>query len=803
MKICFQVKGEGRKVKGQGRKVKGEKNILRRLFTFHLLPFTLDLSPFTFRLLPLPLCLLPFTFVVGQTPDYRVVWHTPSANSSESMPCGGGGVGLNVWVENGDILFYISQSGTFDENNTLLKQGRIRIRLSPNPLEGEMFRQELNPEEGCVYISAKNKDLSTTVRIWADVFHPVVNVEVSNTKKLTATILYENWRYEDRPLRKNESNQNSYKWAPPENLLVKKDSITFEEKRIVFYHKNEGETIFDVAVKQQGLGAVKADLYDPLKNRISGGIIEAKGFAPAGTVFGKYQHTPYKAWKLETIRPMKKWNLNIRLQSLQTENVNDWKRKPDEWPLSDRAKNLLWWKDFRNRSFIHIRSADGQGEELSRNYCLFRYMLACNAFGDYPTKFNGGLFTFDPFEVDSLYPFTPDFRKWGGGTYTAQNQRLVYFPMLKSGDFDLMKPQFDFYLRNLSNAELRSRIYWNHAGACFTEQIENYGLPNPSEYGWNRPEQYDKGLEYNAWLEYQWDTVLEFCLMIVETERYAGNDISIYLPLIESCLRFFDEHYRYLAMQRGSKSLDANGRLILYPGSACETYKMAYNATSTIAALQTTLSHLLKLPANYLDVDRKIYYEQFLSRLPEIRLREINGHTLIAPAWQWERINNTESPQLYPVFPWGIYGIGKPGLEEAINTYLYDPDVIRFRDYKGWKQDAIWAARLGLTGEAKKLTIQKLRDSALRFPAFWGPGFDWTPDHNWGGSGMIALQEMLLQSDGEKIFLLPAWPSEWDVHFKLHAPNKKVVECKWVNGEMKEVKVNGEKKNYKNLLIVD
>lgn len=72
-------------------------------------------------------------------------------------------------------------------------------------------------------------------------------------------------------------------------------------------------------------------------------------------------------------------------------------------------------------------------------------MLGCNAYGSVPTKFNGGLFTFDPCHVDEKQSFTPDYRKWGGGTMTAQNQRLVYWPMLKSGDFDMMPSQFDFY----------------------------------------------------------------------------------------------------------------------------------------------------------------------------------------------------------------------------------------------------------------------------------------------------------------------------------------------------------------------
>jgi len=41
---------------------------------------------------------------------------------------------------------------------------------------------------------------------------------------------------------------------------------------------------------------------------------------------------------------------------------------------------------------------------------------------------------------------------------------------------------------------------------------------------------------------------------------------------------------------------------------------------------------------------------------------------------------------------------------------------------------------------------------------------------------MIGLQEMLLQTDGDKIFLFPAWPRNWDVHFKLHAPYNTTVE---------------------------
>ena len=113
----------------------------------------------------------------------------------------------------------------------------------------------------------------------------------------------------------------------------------------------------------------------------------------------------------------------------------------------------------------------------------------------------------------------------------------------------------------------------------------------------------------------------------------------------------------------------------------------------------------------------------------------------------------------------------------------------KFRSYVGWKQDNIWAACLGLTSPAADLCVKKLQDSGRRFPAFWGPGFDWTPDHNWGGSGMIGLQEMLMQTTDNRILLFPAWPKDWDVHFRLCAPQKTIVDCIYKNGKIEKLTV--------------
>ena len=740
------------------------------------------------------------TFLVkAQIPvlaNYNQIWTTQSANSSESMPLGGGDIGANVWVEKGDLYFYFSRSGTFDEHNTLLKLGRVKVTLTPNPFkDNEGFHQELVLKDGYVSI-IQNK---TKIKLWVDVFNPVIHLDLESQTPLKMTASYESWRYKNRESKGKANNANSYKWAPQGEIITFKDSIAFENNGIKFYHRNRENTVFDVAVKQQKMESVKDQMMNPIANLTFGGFIKGDNLKPDGTYLGKYQSTDFKAFSLSSIKPSKKQSLELHLFTNQSANQSSWENglKNQISAYKNKRKQAeknttIWWNNFWNRSFIYTQKSKTEKDsvyQIGQNYQLFRYMLGCNAYGKYPTKFNGGLFTVDPIFTNKDLDFTPDFRNWGGGTMTAQNQRLVYFPMVKSGDFDMMKSQLDYYLSLQKNAELRSKVYWNHNGASFTEQLENFALPNPAEYEWKRPADYDPGMEYNAWLEYEWDTVFEFCQMMLQQKEYTGEDIQKYNSFIISCLRFFDEHYQYLAKKRGRKALDGDGHLILFPGSGAETYKMTNNSNSTISALQKITQQLLNLSEKELSKEELDYLKSFQLRIPPLNFRTFDGNKTLAPAKSWERINNSEVPQLYPVYPWEIYGIGKPDLEIALNTWKYDTDAIKFRSHIGWKQDNVFSARLGLTNEAAKYNLLKMSNSERRFPAFWGPGFDWVPDHNWGGSGMIGMQEMLLQEADGKIYLFPAWPKDWNVHFKLHASQNTTVEAEVNNGILKIIKV--------------
>jgi hypothetical protein len=319
--------------------------------------------------------------------SYNVAWTTQSKDSSGSMPCGGGDIGCNVWAENGELLFYISRSGTFDENNTLLKLGRVRLRLVPNPFADGEFRQELKLREGCVEISGRSKSTAAaaTVRLWVEVFRPVIHVEVKSDQPIAVEAAYESWRTKDRPVSADERMQClSFLGTKPEiiKVITHADQIENNDHEVSWFHRNDNsDLLFDKLVLEQHLEGVKDRLWNPQRDFTFGGLIRGEGMEFAGTADGKYMGVDFTAWKLKSRRPAKEQRLRIFLHSGQTENIEQWKKALRE--LADAAtpndaeawaKNLAWWRQFWDRSYIYCRStSNGPSEDdpvwrVGRNY---------------------------------------------------------------------------------------------------------------------------------------------------------------------------------------------------------------------------------------------------------------------------------------------------------------------------------------------------------------------------------------------------------------------------------------------------
>ena len=179
---------------------------------------------------------------------------------------------------------------------------------------------------------------------------------------------------------------------------------------------------------------------------------------PGAITTGKYIDTNFTAYNLISSQVSTSYKISLGTAQNQITDLESWKSElisstalASEEPQDD---SINWWHSFWDRSYIIINpnsSASDAGFQVGKNYQYFRYMMGCNAFGEWPTRFNGGLFTFDPSLVSGGGSFTPDYRKWSGGTFTAQNQRLLHWPLLKSGDFDIMKGKLFVCLIEFTN----------------------------------------------------------------------------------------------------------------------------------------------------------------------------------------------------------------------------------------------------------------------------------------------------------------------------------------------------------------
>ena len=683
------------------------------------------------------------------------------------------------------------------------------MTLDPNPFSGNgQFRQELKLRQGYIEIEGKSADQTAKIKIWVEVFRPVVHIEVNSDKPVSVTAAYENWRTAAREL-VGDCRRTRYPVLSlvgyPGKVTMYPDHVEHIGDSVLWYHRNRSDDMLvDKLVKQQELEEVKDLIPNPLENRTFGGLMKGDNMVAAGTSSGRYASTDFNSFKLRSKKANKKHTINLYLHTDQVAKLDKWKTHLNmlaaEGVKSD--KNQKWWDQFWGRShlFINTDKIDTEDKtwQVGRNFQLYRYMQACNAYGKWPTKFNGGFFTFDPNFIRNkrgVKTESPDFRTWGGGSITAQNQRLVYWSMLKNGDCDMMAPQFEFYRRTLSAAEARTQVYWGHEGCSFTEQLTNFGLPVGSTYGWvdstcrwgRRTEGTETGIQ-SIGVSYQYGHQLEFSLMILEYCRFSGKDISAYMPFIESCVTFFDEHYQYRHKKSTGKSLDENGHLVIFPSRACETYVDAKNPADVIAGLNAILTRLTELEDKYVSSEKKGKYRAMLKRVPPLPKAQKDGKPFLAGAEEFRKFAVGEIPELYSVFPYGLFSVEQDNLEIARYTWT---DCLRDRQKKmkePWYQGGIFAARLGLTDDAKEVAVFKLADSGEKFPAFRQTD-DWSPDHNWMGAGSIGLQEMLMQTVGDKIILLPAWPKDWDVDFKLHAPKQTVVEGVYKNGKMQQLKV--------------
>lgn len=690
--------------------------------------------------------------------EYIVEWNELGNSSRDSMPLGNGSVGINLWTEqNGTVVFYIASSDALDEYCRIIKLGKVIISFNKDILCGGNFIQRLDMKNGNIII----KNDTALITVWISEGLNNIFVDIKSNVPVKAFAKAELWRLSEYEYAAQVGDvYKNLTGEDPRKTIVSPDTILkTNDNTISWLHYNKFST-YKFVMEHQGLGEI-ADKYDDmLFHRASGCIMSGDDFVKTDDL------------SLESNHEKNHHLLKVTALVSPDTDTESWYKcisAIHESETCSLEKTAAYWNAIWKQSYIHL-SGNDKCSELNRAYIMQRFMNLASGRGNLPIKFNGSIFTVD-FNGD------PDYRRWGAGIW-FQNTRLCIWPMLASGDYDVVMPFINVYTNALELLKDRNHIYYNHPGIHNTETIYPWGVHVNGHYGWNREGKTPDYVEC-PFISYYWQSGIELIEMMLQYFSCTGDTTFAedkLLPYAREIIKFYMYHYKK----------DKDGKLIMTPASSLETWHKVVNPTPEITGLTSVINKLMSL--DIADAKLKVNCMSVLNSLPDLPVGTTEeGKKVILPGKEYSDCRNIENPELYTVFPYRQFGIGKDDIELAQNTF----DARRIKKHCCWHQDDIQAAFLGRAKETFDYLYDRTKgtDEHSKFPGFWAQYNDWVPDMDHGGVFMTALQSALIQTNSEtnKIYVLPALPKNIDVDFRLFTDNQTIIECSYKNGSIEKI----------------
>ena len=111
------------------------------------------------------------------------------------------------------------------------------------------------------------------------------------------------------------------------------------------------------------------------------------------------------------------------------------------------------------------------------------------------------------------------------------------------------------------------------------------------------------------------------------------------------------------------------------------------------------------------------------------------------------------------------------------------------REIKPWPADKSAAAVKSAIEKAKPYLATG--ESKTRFPRFWGADFSNLPEEKAGIDTLIdTLRSMLIASTGKRVCVLPGWPLDRDVAFRVNSENGLGIEVAYTGGKLERLEVH-------------
>lgn len=719
----------------------------------------------------------------------NIIYDTPGKTCRSAMPVGNGELTASVWTTEGTVEMFLSRSDALSEVERTLKLGKISLSFYPNPFEEE-FCQQLDLTEGCIHISGKEG----FCRIFTGVLSDSLYVTGTFRKNIHIKVHYETWR--DRELYvKNEFTEECI----PESA----DHVEQIEEGILFYHCNKN-SIVEETIQNQSLEEYRDVIPDFLKGRIFGGLMQGAGETESDHIFVAV-HTR------SAIEDLEKFQDNLKQCMKNRADVE-----------TEYRHVIQHWHEFWEKSYIRVRNDEPCNakvldeiricakepdsfrceceSQITRAYTLTKYMTACCSNGNFPMLYNGFLFQQQPAEgchfrvMEFGKSYTgqpgavtlesnPDERSWAK-EQLWQNLRHPYFTLLAIGEADKLKVLFRYFRNFWDVNRARAKKYYKAEGQHSTEMTLSCGLQSVGIYGKDRK---DKAAGY---ADNRWGGAVDISpgleLVNLMLDYYDFTKDKEFLK--EEVLVYAKELLRYIETRFKNR---CEGKIMIGPLQSIETYWDTINPITVVAGMHAILYRIMNLPEDLgEDLD---YFRQYVRKLPDIPEGIENGEKILKPAMAYaQERHNVEPPEYYAIFPFDLVKYGIVEKETALHTFqvrteengLMQPFVLGScpdnPSFCGWQYIGVVGARLGLTDVCREILSYNcsLYNPGYRFPAMWGPVYDAVPDVDHGANIMNLLHHMIFSFWNGKLDILPAFPEEWQVEYRLFLDQNTILEGK-------------------------